>query len=73
MTSPTGVPPIQGDRARLRRIVEELQVQQTTQGAGPVKLEGLTAGVVLNVLIGKEPPIDVGVEVGERIEASHAD
>lgn len=52
-----GVPPTPSDRERVRRIVAELQAQQRTQGAGPVMLDGLAAGAVLNVLIGKTPPL----------------
>lgn len=39
-----------GDDERVRRIIAELETQQTTQGAGPVQIDPVDGGAVLNAL-----------------------
>tara|TARA_R110000824_G_scaffold115517_1_gene266650 strand:- start:1987 stop:2154 length:168 start_codon:yes stop_codon:yes gene_type:complete len=42
-----------GDDERVRRIIAELETQQTTQGAGAVQIDPVDGGAVLNALTGE--------------------
>jgi DNA-binding transcriptional MerR regulator len=46
-----------GDDERVRRIIAELETQQTTQGAGPVQIDPVDGGAVLNALTDNAKPL----------------